>query len=70
MHLWENLDQVDLAGAQLDESEVIGKATAAARDLFRAETAELIFDATDDEAAPGIVVEPVPGPTANLASCA
>jgi diguanylate cyclase (GGDEF)-like protein len=55
-----------LAGAQLDESEVIGKATSAARDLFRAETAELIFDTNDDEAAPGIVVEPVPGPDGQL----
>jgi hypothetical protein len=64
--LWENLDQVDLAGAQLDESEVIGKATSAARDLFHADTAELIFDAPDDEAAPGIVVEPVPGPDGQL----
>ena len=64
--LWQRLDQVDLAGAQLNESEVIAKAMAAARDLFRAETAELIFDSTDDEAAPGIVVEPVPGPDGQL----
>jgi len=64
--LWQRLDNVDLAGAQLDEREVITKATSAARDLFRAETAELIFDTNDDEAAPGIVVEPVPGPDGQL----
>jgi diguanylate cyclase (GGDEF)-like protein len=64
--LWQKLDEVDLAGAQLDETEVVTKATSAARDLFRAETAELVFDPAIDESAPGIVVEPVPGPDGQL----